>query len=134
LVPVTVWRDGHERTQNVTIANQEPAKTASNADHADGPKVGMALAPLSPEARDALGLSGDTSGVVVSRVTPDSLASESGIRAGDVIVSIGNDGVTSPNQAASKIDEARKAKKDAVPLLVMRDGAKYYLALQLANG
>jgi serine protease Do len=94
----------------------------------------MALAPLSQDARDALGLSADTHGVVVSRVTPDSLAADSGLRAGDVIVSVGNDSVTSPNQAAAKIDAAQKAKKDAVPLLVMRDGAKYYVALQLANG
>jgi serine protease Do len=132
--PVTVWRDGHERTVNVTIENQQPQQTASNADHENGPRVGMALAPLSQDARDALGLSADTHGVVVSRVTPDSLAADSGLRAGDVIVSIGNDSVTSPNQAAAKIDAAQKAKKDAVPLLVMRDGAKYYVALQLANG
>ncbi|HTI87387.1 MAG TPA: DegQ family serine endoprotease [Alphaproteobacteria bacterium] len=133
-VPVTVWRDGHERTVDVTIQNQKPEQTASNADRSEGPRVGMALAPLSQDARDALGLSGDTHGVVVSRVTPDSLAADSGLRAGDVIVSIGNDTVNTPKQAATKISEAQKAKKDAVPLLVMRDGAKYYVALQLANG
>jgi serine protease Do len=94
----------------------------------------MALAPLSPEARDALGLDSDTKGVVVSRVTPNGHAAESGIQAGDVIVSVGNDAVTTPNQAASKIHDAQKAKKGAVPLLVMRNGTKYYLALELANG
>ncbi|MGE5539967.1 MAG: DegQ family serine endoprotease [Gemmatimonas sp.] len=134
-VPVTVWRDGHERTVNVAIQKQQESQTASaNGDQADGPRVGMALAPLSPEARDALNLDATTKGVVVSRVTPGSPAAESGIRAGDVIVSVANASVTTPDQAASKIHDAQQAKKEAVPLLVMRDGAKYYLALQLANG
>ena len=38
-----------------------------------------------------------------------------------------------PAEAAAKIHAAQKAKKDAVPLLVSRDGTTYYLALQLVN-
>ena len=96
--------------------------------------VGMALAPLSPEARNALHLKDDAKGVVVSHVAPNSKASESGVRAGDVIVRVADAAVGTPAQAAAKIHEAQKAKKEAVPLLVMRDGTTYYLALQLANG
>jgi hypothetical protein len=40
--------------------------------------------------------------------------------------------VTTPSEAASQIHAAERAKKDAVPLLVLRDGSTYYLALQLA--
>ena len=133
-VPVTVWREGHEQTLNVTISKQPEQQAAAEPQPSDSAPVGMALAPLSPEARDALGLDGDAKGVVVSRVAPSSRAAESGVHAGDVIVRVGNDPVTTPNQAASKIREAEKAKKEAVPLLVMRDGTTYYLALQLANG
>jgi serine protease Do len=132
-VPMTVWRNGHEQTLNVSIGKM-PQKEASAQDEQSGSdQVGMALSPLSPEARSSLGLDGDTKGVVVSRVTPNSKAAESGIRAGDVIVRVGGDQVTTPAQAAAKVRAAEKAKKDAVPLLVMRDGTTYYLALQLAN-
>lgn len=96
--------------------------------------MGMTLAPLSRDAREALGLEGDTKGVVVSRVMPNSRAAESGIHAGDVIVRVGDAPVATPSQAASKIHDAEKAKKEAIPLLVMRDGTTYYLALELANG
>lgn len=133
-VPVTIWREGHEKTLNVTIGKQSAQQASADAEQSDSAPVGMALAPLSPEARDALGLDSDTKGVVVSRVTPNGHAAESGIQAGDVIVSVGNDPVTTPNQAAAKIHDAQKANKDAVPLLVMRNGTKYYLALELANG
>jgi len=133
-VPMTVWRNGREQTLNVAIGKM-PQKEASAQDEQSGSdQVGMALSPLSPEARSSLGLDEDTKGVVVSRVTPNSKAAESGIRAGDVIVRVGGDQVTTPAQAAAKVRAAEKAKKEAVPLLVMRDGTTYYLALQLANG
>jgi serine protease Do len=133
-VPITVWREGHEQVLKVTIGKQPEAQASAANAQSDSAPVGMALAPLSPEARGALGLDDDTKGVVVSRVTPNSRADESGIHAGDVIVRVGNAAVTTPNQAASRISEAQKAKKEAVPLLVMRDGTTYYLALELANG
>jgi hypothetical protein len=39
--------------------------------------------------------------------------------------------VTSPAEASAKIHAAETDNKQAVPLLVMRDGTTYYLALQL---
>ena len=94
----------------------------------------MALSPLSPQARNALGLGDEAKGVVVSRVSPNSPAAESGVRAGDVIVRVAEAEVSTPAQVAARIREAERAKKEAVPLLVMRDGTTYYLALELANG
>ena len=44
---------------------------------------------------------------------------------------IGNDAVTTPSEVANRLHADEKAKKEAVPLLVMRDGTTYYLALQL---
>jgi hypothetical protein len=50
-----------------------------------------------------------------------------------VIVRVGSDIVTSPAEASARIHAAERDKKEAVPLLVMRDGTIYYLALQLAK-
>jgi serine protease Do len=94
----------------------------------------MALAPLSSDARAELGLDPSAKGVVVAEVTPGSPAEESGIQSGDVIVRVGNDAVTTPAQAVAKIHDAQKAKKEAVPLLITRNGTTQYLALQLAQG
>jgi serine protease Do len=133
---LTVWRSGSEHTVKVTIGTQAKEKQTAQKGHDahDAAPVGMALSALSPEARSALNLKDDAKGVVVSRVKPDSKAAESGIRAGDVIVRVADAAVSTPEQAAAKIHDAQKAKKEAVPLLVMRDGTTYYLALQLANG
>jgi serine protease Do len=129
---LTVWRDGQERTVDVKIGSQPSDKMASVDDaHPENP-VGLSLAPLSNENRSQLGLDDKAKGVVVQDVTPDSHAAESGLQAGDVIVKVGNQAVTTPSEAASQIHAAERAKKDAVPLLVLRDGSTYYLALQLA--
>jgi len=128
---LTVWRDGKERTLNVAIGKQPGTQTAGQEEEAGGPRVGMSLAPLTPQARADLGLNSKAEGVVVAQVTPGSRAAESGVRSGDVIVRVGSEAVTTPAEAASRIREAEGQKKEAVPLLVMRNGTTYYLALQL---
>jgi len=127
-----VWRDGHERAVAVTIASQTAEKTAANAsEESQGERVGMALSPLSPDAREQLGLGESAHGVVVANVVPGSRAEESGVEAGDLILRIGNDPVVSPREVVAKIHQAEHDKKQAVPLLVTRNGTTYYLALQL---
>ncbi len=130
---LTIWRDGHERTVEVAIGRQPTSQTARNEQSTGGSPVGMALAPLTPQERNDLGLNPTVTGVVVAQVTPGSRAADSGVQSGDVIVRIGNQAVTSPAEAASQLHKAEHEKKEAVPLLVMRNGTTYYLALQLAN-
>jgi serine protease Do len=139
---MTVWRDGKEQTVNVTVGAPKPADKQASASSNDNDDqsasgraaVGLALAPLSNEKRKELDLPPTAKGVVVQRVTPDSQAAESGIERGDVIVRIGDDAVSTPAEAIAKIRKAQDEKRAAVPLLVMREGATYYVALQLARG
>ncbi len=131
-VKVTVIRDGKEQTVDVAIGKQKEEQHAENDKAGEGP-IGMALAPLSSENRDQLGLDKSVQGVVVERVAPDSRAANSGIQPGDVIERIGNDVVKTPSDAVKQIHAAEQEKKEAVPLLVMRDGNTYYLALQLTE-
>ena len=106
---------------------------AAQSDEPNSLPVGMALAPLNHDEQQQLGLGPSVKGVVVAQVTPGSRADESGLQTGDVIVRVGNEVVTSPAEASAKIHAAENDKKQAVPLLVMRDGTTYYLALQLGK-
>lgn len=129
---MTIWRDGHESVMDVTIGEQ-PGKMALQTDAPDASPVGLSLAPFDQNEQQQLGLGPSVKGVVVAQVTPGSRADESGVQAGDVIVRVGNEDVTTPAEASAKIHAAEHDKKEAVPLLVMRDGTTYYLALQLAK-
>jgi serine protease Do len=129
---LTVWRDGHERNVAVTIATQQPQQTADAAAEQGGNvRVGMELAPLSQDTRNQLGLGPSAHGVVVANVQPGSRADASGIQAGDVIQRIGNEPVSTPSDLVRQIHQAEHERKEAVPLLVTRNGTTYYLALQL---
>jgi len=127
---LTVMRGGHEQSVQVAIGSAAKEKTAA-AETPHGGEVGVALAPLNEQARDALGVDASVKGVVVAEVKPGSPAAESGLQANDIITRIGQDQVASPAAAAAKIRAAEQAHKGSIPLLVMRDGSPQYLALQL---
>ncbi len=131
---ITLWRDGHERTVTVRIAKQDKSQTA-DAGHADDDgAVGMALAPLTGDARAALGIDASVKGVVVAEVSSGSRAAESGLRAGDVIVRVSGAAVSTPAAVTERIGAAERASKEAIPLLVSRNGTTYYIALELGEG
>ena len=120
---------------NVSDRHEEKARVAMADTNASGEKpVGMALEPLTSDMRDQLNLKPSTQGVVVGQVTEGSRADESGIQAGDVIERVAGTPVSTPAQVADAIHAAEHAKKDALPLLVMRDGVTSYLGLQLTEG
>ena len=134
---MTVWRDGGSHTLPVTIGN-EAGKThvASAADSAVPAQVphpvGMSLAPLTPEAKSQLNLKAQASGVLVNQVTPGGHADDSGVEAGDVILRVNGDKVTSPDQVVNAIRNAEQQNKNAIAIQVMRNGQPAYLGLQLA--
>jgi serine protease Do len=129
---LTIWRDGQQSSVDVTIGEQ-PNNTEVATNESSSAPVGMAFAPLTQDEQNQLGLNASVKGVVVARVKPGSRADASGVQPGDVIVRVGSDPVTSPAEATAKIHDAENAKKDAIPLLVMRDGTTYYLALKLGK-
>jgi serine protease Do len=131
---LTIWRDGQQSDVDVAIGQQPAQQVASaRSDDTEDAPVGMALSELNRDRQQQLGLAPSVKGVIVAQVTPGSKADQSGVQSGDVIVRVGNQPVTTPAEASAQIHAAEHDKKEAVPLLVMRDGATYYLALQLGK-
>lgn len=126
-----VWRDGRETSLSLTVGSQPAEQSAALDEAGKEERVGLVLAPVTPELRARLGLD-DGKGAVVTEVAPDSKAEDSGVRPGDVILGVAGHAVANPAEAAQEIQAARKQHKEAVTLLVRRDGTTYYLALQLA--
>ena len=131
---LTVWRDSHQRSMSVTIANEQKAQkvaTAAEPAAAKETPVGMSLQQLTPEFRQQLNLGAAAKGVVVGEVTEGSRAEESGVRAGDVIQRVAGKPVSTPAEVADAIHAAERDKRPAIPLLVMRGGQSAFVGLEL---
>jgi serine protease Do len=131
-----VLRDGQDRDVAVQVGEQPLEKTAQA--HANEPaghgQLGLALAPLTPEARDQLQVPDGTGGAVVRGVRPNSPAAEAGLRPGDVIVGVGTQKVSSAADASKAIGAALSGKDHTVALRVMRDGTVAFVGVSAGQG
>jgi serine protease Do len=128
-----ILRNGE--TQNVSVAvSQMPNERTADAGNESGApqgKVGVALAPLSPDMRAKLDLPDGTKGAVVAQVEPGSPADAAGIQAGDVIIGVGSHAVASPEEAVKAIHAATGNKDGALALRIIRDGQAAFVAVTL---
>jgi serine protease Do len=140
-VKVKVWRKGKEQLFDVkvgeldesdqVVASVDP-KAKAPADNTPPVKtLGLSLVGATPAIKEKFSLAEETSGVVILDVSSDSPASEKGVKPGDVIVEVAQEEVKSPQQVASKIDEARKGGRKSVLLLVDRMGDLRFVALRI---
>ena len=91
-----------------------------------------------PHTLDQLGLSveenPDGEGVVVTGVSDDSPASETDLRAGDVIVAVGDRSVTSIADVEEGISAAEEQNRDAVLFRVRREDGTRFVGVPLGRG
>ena len=132
-VKIALLRDGKEMTVQAKLGDSTPAKqvkaeSSKSAEPKEPSSFGVSLAPISPEARQELGLKGDVKGALIAGVEPGSPADDQGLRAGDVLQQVGRDAVDSPKDAVAKLKEA-KASKKPVLMKIFREGTTRFVAV-----
>jgi serine protease Do len=142
-VELRVWRGGGEVTQNVTIAKQdqraqqialgETPDAAAPEAATTSQTLGATLAPLTADLRQQYQISEDVSGVVVTGIEAAGIASEEGLREGDVIVSVNQEQVDSPEDVEKLAKAAKDQKKGALLLLVNRGGNQLFVGLDVGQ-
>jgi serine protease Do len=134
---MTVVRDGKQRTVEASIgeAPQNVASAERESTQPDSGKtanaLGMELLPLNPQLRKELNVPKDLNGVVVGQVASGSPAGDLGIQPGDVIMSVDQKPVATPENAASQLKEA--AAQGNVLLLLNRHGMSQFVGLSVEN-
>jgi serine protease Do len=136
-VPVEIIRDGRRQTVTVGIgerpselaligrqggemAEGEETASAERGAEAARQSLGLTLQAISPEIRQQLRLPDAVEGVVIARVNPSSSAAQENLQRGDIIVSINQQPVKTPQDAADAVAQARKAGRDSVLMFVQR--------------
>ena len=131
-VRLEVWRNGKARNIDVTVAMLKPAEgevVAANASGKDGPAIlNLQVAALTPEQREEVGIK--SGGVLVMEVGSGP-AARAGVRAGDIIIRLGDKVVGSPDELAGIARNLPKGKP--VPLLIQRDEARLFLPLTITG-
>ncbi|MEO7387577.1 MAG: DegQ family serine endoprotease [Gammaproteobacteria bacterium] len=131
-VELKVWRDKKARDIDVTVATLKPAEdqvVAANGEDGQTPGIlNVQVAALTPEQREQAGI--ESGGVLVVGVAAGP-ASRAGLNAGDIILKVGGESVSSPQELAGL---ARKLPKgQPVPLLIQRDEARLFLPLTITG-
>jgi serine protease Do len=144
-VPIVVWREGKEVRLEVAVGQlEEDTKVAARTGTGKGENrtgdglalddLGLTVAEAGPRVKERFKIEKNVKGVVVTGVNESGPAAEKGIRPGDVIVEVGQQEVTKPADVAAKIQEAKKAGKKSVLLLVEGQGGMRFVAVRLGKG
>jgi serine protease Do len=157
-VDVIVLRDGKEQTVKVTLGRLEDsaeAETGSddpalaegenkgedkagepNQDQADANApatlFGMTIAVLDDEKHKSFSIADSVEGVVITAIEDGSPAAEKGLKAGEVIVEVGQDFVATPADVSSRLDELKgEGRRNAHLMIAAANGELRFVALPL---
>ena len=130
-VPVQVWRNGSIKEVTVTVDEIPSDEKAAGRSSKQGKtpatfnRIGLALSELNAEQKKQLEID---NGLLVEDMQLG-IASRAGIRPGDVILSINNQGVKTVEQFNQLLGKVEKGRNTA--LLVQRGGITTFVTMKL---
>jgi serine protease Do len=124
VVKLLVLRDGEDKTIPVTLGTfpDQPGEAAAAEEEGGTAHLGMTLRNLTPEMAERLDLPANAKGAIVWDVESGSAADDSGLRRGDLVVSVNGTAVEGTRDFEREIG---KAKADGVARLRIRRGGGY---------
>ncbi|HML11413.1 MAG TPA: Do family serine endopeptidase [Stellaceae bacterium] len=139
-VKVTIWRDGKEIEQTLTVVAYDPNRPQPQPPAPEQPKppptvdmLGLKIARLTPEWRKYFGLPDNARGIVITDVPQNSPGSAQGLRAGDLLVGAGETPVNTPDDVLQHIAAAKHAGRKNMLIRVERDGNYRFITMPIAE-
>ncbi len=144
-VPVVVLRQGKEMTFQVKIGELDESADVKAADTGPQPSkpkppenartiLGLSLAEMSEQLRQRYNIADEASGVVVLKVDSKSSAAGKGLKAGDVIVEVDQNAVSTPADVEKRISMAKANGYKVVTFLIYRQGDFQWVAVRTDQG
>src|SRR5215475_811368 len=139
-VPVKILRNKQEKTLSITVeqldldAEQQSIQTRRNnnndSDNSEtqGSGFGVSLSNLTPQIARRLQLPAGRSGALISDVDPDGPAAQSGIKPGDVILSVNRKAIASAADAARELQAIPSGR--IAQILLWRQDAEIFLTVK----
>ncbi len=140
-VDVVIWRNNEKITLKVNVGDlkEDEAKVAAKgggkaAGTTKIKSLGLTLSAVNDRLRQRYKLDKDAKGVVVTGVDSEGAAADKGIRPGDVIVEVSQQEVATPANIVTRIDEASKAGRKSVLLLLEGQAGLRFVAVRIDKG
>jgi serine protease Do len=140
-VPVKIIRNKQEKTLTVTVeqldldAEQQSQQARRNNNNSNndttetqGSGFGLSLSNLTPQIQRRLQLPASRSGALITDVDPDGPAAASGLRAGDVILSVNRKSVSNAGDAARELQAISSGR--IAQILLWRGDAEIFVTVK----
>ena len=131
-VTLTIQRDNAEQQVRARLGELTPESARAGAGPGggnQGERLGITVAPLTPDLAAQLNLPRGTQGVVIQSVDPNGPAAQAGLQAGDVIQQVNRQPVRSPEDIRGLLAKSG----DRSPLLLInRGGQTIFVAVPLS--
>ena len=118
-----------DRNAQNTLAQEDDHSGTTNSSLDE--EIGLALGPLSADARNQLNLDDSAHGALVLGIKGGSAAERSGLRPGDIIVQVNRNDVADAKAARDAIGAAKK-NTHALVVLVRRGDQQFFTTVKLA--
>ncbi|MDE2182911.1 MAG: DegQ family serine endoprotease [Alphaproteobacteria bacterium] len=137
-----IYRDGKRDNVAIVIGLKKEDQMASlgqqqgpesPAAAVTGKAMGLALSAVTPDVRRAYNLGDSVQGVLVTKVDPDSDAADKGLQPGDILLSVNNHAVRSPQDVEKSVAAAHSAGRKSMLLLVSSDGTSHFVAVDIGK-
>ena len=123
---LTIIRDGKRQDVSVTIGRLTEDKLLSRGPTESTVELGLTVQTLTPELAEQFDAKAGE-GVVVTAVTPGSIAAQAGVEPGTIILQVNRKAVTSAAEFKQAVDASSGDKR--VLLLVRKGQMQRYVAL-----
>ncbi|MEN3033768.1 MAG: Do family serine endopeptidase [Aquificaceae bacterium] len=123
---LSIVRDKNRQDIKVKVGEM-PDSPRSSLETPQQSGFGMSVRALTPEESSRVG----QKGILVLEVAPNSLASQSGIRRGDVILRVENKIVETVEELNSVLKELVDSGRENALLLILRQSGRLFLSLRL---
>jgi serine protease Do len=130
-VTLGVLRDGKDKDIEVTLGELNPKTEQLARGEETVSNLGLAVADITPQIAQKYEIPKGEHGVVVTGLEPDGVASQTGIREGDVIVKVNRKEVASAKEFDTEI--ARTAPGDEALLYLRRGDANLFVAFTMPS-
>ena len=143
-VLVEVWRQSNKVKLNIVVGEfPDENQLVSSRPTTQQPEaeknlavLGLMLSAVTPELRERFKLGDGVEGVIVTEVEEGSAAANRQIRPGDIIRKVGHEHVPvkRPSQIRKLVEEARKANRKTIIVLVEREGGRRFVPIKIDKG